>query len=677
MLKGDTNPWRDLGHARFYDPLAPLEDPKSAVFREAVEEETTRWKAAVKPHGDAVSAWSTSFEKLTEAALPKTPDCAHETSHWNGLTVKLQHGLAHRKNVWFLDDETETIVREHTGLKDMGLDAASNLYYTIEDVGTGSEYLEIAVYSLDVKKPLWKHAPVGSDAAFREDRLLYGTIENVCRTTGVVSVEKHTGKGKHTLFDEPDARFQVTILAPPNQEDVFVHIANALAQRIGVLTDEGVHWLTATPPKDADGRGSTLVPVTRDVYATNTALHVKSRSYVFPNGEFLVDAIQTKLRKSVLVVTVAMGVSNLYEFDLHSKVYTSRYKSTSPNEILLHSQSRDDTFRLVQPNQPTILYELQRFRTHPLVKQCTFPEPVALSVFHHGFATSKDGTRVPYTFVSKTKHPKRLFVDGYGAYGSSARRSYPIHWLSWLDRGYALVTAMPRGGRDNGDAWYDGGRTAMRKHHTFEDTAAVIATVQRRFRIQPRNTAFYGRSAGGWLAATIAQQYSHLVGVIYTEVPYVDVLRTSSNPKLPLTKLEYDEFGHPAERPYEYKALQRLSPIDTVPLAPEGAPTIVVRTALYDVQVLPYEAIKWAKKLRAAHWNVYLGIDQAGGHFAAESDAIQQQAEDAVLIEAAFKKPSSARTTTRRCHACGSGSTPRRTSSRKQRTRQATSTSAA
>ena len=222
----------------------------------------------------------------------------------------------------------------------------------------------------------------------------------------------------------------------------------------------------------------------------------------------------------------------------------------------------------------------------------------------------------------------------------------------------------------------------MRKHHTFEDTAAVIRAVQRRFHIEPRHTAFYGRSAGGFLAATIAQQYSHLVGVVYTEVPYVDVLRTTTNPTLPLTKLEYDEFGNPAERPPEYEALQRLSPVDTVPLAPAHAPMIVVRTALHDVQVLPYEALKWAKKLRAAGWTVHLGIDQGGGHFASEEDVVHQQAEDAVLIEAAFQgaAPSTTATrSTRRCRACHAAidKSPRRTSSRKQRVRHSTSTSAA
>jgi oligopeptidase B len=191
---------------------------------------------------------------------------------------------------------------------------------------------------------------------------------------------------------------------------------------------------------------------------------------------------------------------------------------------------------------------------------------------------------------------------------------------------------MPRGGRDNGDPWYEGGRT-LRKQNTFDDTAAVLKSVQRRFRIDPKKTIFYGRSAGGFLAANIAQQYPHLVAAIYAEVPYVDVLRTTSNPDLPLTQMEYDEFGDPAGKIEDYVSLQQISPVDTVPVAPKNAPLCLIRTGINDAQVLPYEAVKWAKKLRAMGWTALVGIDMGGGHFAAESVIDRQYAEDAAILD--------------------------------------------
>jgi oligopeptidase B len=130
-----------------------------------------------------------------------------------------------------------------------------------------------------------------------------------------------------------------------------------------------------------------------------------------------------------------------------------------------------------------------------------------------------------------------------------------------------------------------------------------------------------------------------LFGFAYTEVPYVDVLRTTTNPKLPLTKLEYEEFGHPAKKLQNFGALLHLSPVDLVP--DSGVPRIFVlsRTALLDLEVLAYESMKWIRKLRGP---TEIGKDQpkllaitAGeGHFAKGPTALRQRAEDLAILDA-------------------------------------------
>ena len=89
-----------------------------------------------------------------------------------------------------------------------------------------------------------------------------------------------------------------------------------------------------------------------------------------------------------------------------------------------------------------------------------------------------------------------------------------------------------------------------------------------------------------------------LVGAAFTEVPYVDVLRTTSNPDLPLTKGEYKEFGNPKDHVLEFKELMSVSPINTLP--PDGAPGVFVMShvGLLDRQVYAYESFKWIQKLR-------------------------------------------------------------------------------
>jgi oligopeptidase B len=277
------------------------------------------------------------------------------------------------------------------------------------------------------------------------------------------------------------------------------------------------------------------------------------------------------------------------------------------------------------PNKPTEVWDLHDVR--PIL---TFPQPVALPYFVHGFATSKDGTRIPYTIVAASPRPVKLVVEAYGAYGISGHRAYPVKWLSYLERGYAVAFLFPRGGRENGDAWWLSGSTATKKHHTFEDVYATIRAVQHRLRIPVGKTIFYGRSAGGWVAARVAQREPSLAAAVLAEVPYVDVLRTTSNPRLPLTQMEYDEFGDP-RRPADYAALLRISPVDTV--SHGGSTVVLVRTALHDMEVSPYEAVKWVTKLQSKGWDAVLALDRDGGHFAASTKSVEQAAENAAFLD--------------------------------------------
>jgi oligopeptidase B len=219
--------------------------------------------------------------------------------------------------------------------------------------------------------------------------------------------------------------------------------------------------------------------------------------------------------------------------------------------------------------------------------------------------------------------------------------------LAQLERGYAVAVVFARGGRENGDDWWSRSAAlrsaalrsaatkksvATRKEATFEDVYAAIPAIQRRLGIPVERTMVYGRSAGGWVAARVAQHSPPLCAAVFAEVPYVDVLRTTSNPRLPLTQMEYDEFGDP-RKPADYAALLRLSPVDTVPLAFLGAPVVLARTGLHDMEVSPYEAVKWVTKLQGLGWKAFLGVDEHGGHFAAKQQQEIQAAENAAFFD--------------------------------------------
>ena len=148
-------------------------------------------------------------------------------------------------------------------------------------------------------------------------------------------------------------------------------------------------------------------------------------------------------------------------------------------------------------------------------------------------------------------------------------------------------------------AWAELARRENR-HVVIEDFEAIIRDSQRKNKLGPDQTVIYGRSAGGLPVGAIVSRfpYGDLVGAAFTEVPYVDVLRTSSNPDLPLTIGEFHEFGNPLNNIIDFKELLAVSPVNTI--QEMGAPGVFVmsRVGLLDKQVFAYESFKWIQKLR-------------------------------------------------------------------------------
>jgi oligopeptidase B len=104
-----------------------------------------------------------------------------------------------------------------------------------------------------------------------------------------------------------------------------------------------------------------------------------------------------------------------------------------------------------------------------------------------------------------------------------------------------------------------------------------------------------GGSAGGLLMGAVANLRPDLYQGIIAAVPFVDVVTTMSDPTIPLTTNEYDEWGNPADQTH-YDNLMRYSPYDNV--RPQNYPNMLVTTGLYDSQVQYWEPAKWVAKLR-------------------------------------------------------------------------------
>ena len=660
-------PCRDLGHARWCDPLAALEDPKSAEFKAAVKTEDANWSQALQHiPSSRLAFWRQAMARYQSAAHPVGRKWAEVRFRWCGHHVAKQRGPAGYSTYLWIDGW-----HLNRPWSDAGF-GTSGWFYTLEDIGKGSEHLELTVWhwSPTAAKPraVWRRDPVGPSVEIVGDRIYFSTVDNLLRYPDLWVAPLETGKGARCLYSEPDKRYQVSFMERGGT--FFVHKANALDQELAILEGETLTWI-------ANAKG-TLVPVGGEWYACNDALvhYVTGKRVSFPKGHWLEDACLGHAR-TVLVILVCEGRDSLWVWNSNGLGKWECIKEGPKGLVNSISMFHDPTEHpVILCRSPIAADEIWTYLgtvRHRMRLEFSYPEPLRLAHFGGGFAIA-EGAHIPYTWVSAVRNPVALLVEGYGSYGISSRRAYPERWLAYLAAGWAIAYVCPRGGREGGDAWWDAGRTSARKATTFSDTAAGIVALQKSLHIPPSATVFYGRSAGGWLAANIAQDHGDLVAAVYAEVPFVDVLRTTTNPTLPLTQLEYDEFGDPRSRPAEYRALRKISPVDTVPACVEGkCPLIIVRTALHDTQVLPYETLKWAARLRAAGWGrVYAGIDHDGGHFAAAKSMVQQRAEDVSILETAitYQPVSAARTLrkksvkrSRRAGTAGRTRRPRRTSS--------------
>jgi oligopeptidase B len=232
-------------------------------------------------------------------------------------------------------------------------------------------------------------------------------------------------------------------------------------------------------------------------------------------------------------------------------------------------------------------------------------------------ATAPDGELVPITIVYREdmRRPggNPTLIVGYGAYGLSLHATFMRSAFSLIDRGFVYAIAHVRGGHEKGERWYAEGRM-LNKRNTFTDFIAATEALIAKGYADSRAVFAQGGSAGGLLIGTIANLRPDLYAGIVAEVPFVDVVTTMSDVSVPLTTLEYDEWGNPAVR-QEYDYMLSYSPYDNV--AQKDYPPMFVTGSLYDTQVSYAEPAKWVAKLRASKTDtreLLLKTDMTAGH---------------------------------------------------------------
>lgn len=234
------------------------------------------------------------------------------------------------------------------------------------------------------------------------------------------------------------------------------------------------------------------------------------------------------------------------------------------------------------------------------------------------WATAADGTEIPLSIVRRkgvdANRPAPLLLYGYGSYEMSIDPSFSVSRLSMLDRGVVFVLAHIRGGGEMGRYWYDNGKTLTKKN-TFTDFVDSARYLVDTGWTTPNQMVAEGGSAGGLLMGAVANLAPELFNGILASVPFVDALTSILDPSLPLTVIEWDEWGDPLHDPDVYAYMRSYSPYENVDAKPY--PPILALTSLNDTRVLFTEAAKWVASLQDKTTSdnaVLLKTEMSAGH---------------------------------------------------------------
>ncbi len=257
-------------------------------------------------------------------------------------------------------------------------------------------------------------------------------------------------------------------------------------------------------------------------------------------------------------------------------------------------------------------------------------------------APARDGVSVPITIVRRKDQPKGdpppVYLYAYGAYGHGITPYFSPARLSLLDRGFTWAIAHVRGGDELGYGWYEDGKLDKRTNtfHDFVDCARFLIAEGL---ATEGNIAISGGSAGGELVGAVVNDAPELWRAAAAHVPFVDVLHTILDASLPLTPLEWPEWGNPIEDEKAFVNIRSYCPYQNV--SARVFPPMLVTAGLSDPRVTYWEPAKWVAKLRAMKTDdnvILLKTNMEAGHGGKSGrfDSLRETAEEQAFMLLAF-----------------------------------------
>ena len=304
--------------------------------------------------------------------------------------------------------------------------------------------------------------------------------------------------------------------------------------------------------------------------------------------------------KNELVAFPDNGALEIISTDDATGNFFARYESFTSPPALYYVASADWTPQKVKSQAPS--FDGDRYQTEQY------------------FATSADGTRVPY-FVVLSKDAKRdgnnpTHIFSYGGFRNALTPSYSGSYENlsgaygklWLDRGGVFVLANIRGGGEFGPQWHAAALKENR-HLAFEDFEAIAEDLFKRKITSPKHLGIEGRSNGGLLVGATMTRRPELYGAVICGVPLLDMQRYH---KLLAGASWMAEYGDP-DVPEEWDYISKYSPYHNLS-SEVDYPAVFFYTSTRDDRVHPGHARKMAAKMEAMGQEIWYYENLEGGH---------------------------------------------------------------
>jgi len=604
---------RDLGFIAWKDPDAWIESMKGHKWNALLNEETN-YKNSISKLESVQTRIDTFKNYFLQAQIQREnvsyifnagPIAIHYISsvflhwHWLGSSTKY---------------EARDIVSENGAV------------WLLKDIGNGSETMKLEYIGQPYEESSWSIDPVGPDFGIVGDHCYYLGVTKKLWYNSLWRCDSRTGLNRTCIYRVTNPEINLGLQRHSNKKLVFTMENSQVYTYYEIEKNK---------------------PTTKTLKSIGLPYDISS--WILPHGSY---GIELCWQSKGLVVTKQHGQKTLWQCS-ETKAPKS-IVSIPAGQIFIDPHAFWEntlpcTIRIDHPSDGISIYKLnekqETEKMHQTEKtinkqlEVLYKSPSSRLVCKRAKCISRDGTIVYTACVfNKSIQPKKLMVIGYGAYGiATGFGSVVTHWAPLVKSDWCIGCVFIRGGGDHTEAWGKAGQLEKRTN-TFDDFEAGIRSLQKIHQISPSKTAIYGRSAGGLLVGNMLRKFpnGNLMRCVYTEVPYVDVLRTTTNNTLPLTQLEYNEFGNPQERLKDFINIVQTSPADSAVDLETPNIFVFARTAVHDSEVYAYEPIKWVRRLRKASPKgapKLLCIESEQGHFTPPNSQLEQYSLDTAILD--------------------------------------------